>query len=272
MSYDRTSHSVNGNSENVGNSNDSMGLDTGNSDNDDVGLNSGKDSDDGVQWNGGNSGDDVMKQNSGNSNNDDMEQNGGNDDDDKREKEGDDDGGKKKKKKAHSEYNVSILSLPCPISLRQSHPPPPIPSPSANNNIALSASSPLAPIKNKPSVKPAASKKAPGSENCSPLTKTGTGKGLKEPGETAKPLPNASGSKKVKGHKDTKVAGGVNAAGAGETDVPPVKKRGRLCKEDRTEDKDGENSDNGPLRKRVQRSDDLAMAEVGQVTDPRVCI
>jgi hypothetical protein len=154
----------------------------------------------------------------------------------------------------------------------------PVPSASAVSNIVASASSPLAPIGNKPlkvAAKSAASRKAPGSENRSPLAETGAGEGLtgnEEPGGKAKPLPNGGGSKKVKGCKEAKVASGVAAVGANETNVPPVKKRGRPHKEGGMEDKAGVKGDNGPPRKKVQRSDDLAVAEADQVTGPRVCV
>jgi hypothetical protein len=158
----------------------------------------------------------------------------------------------------------------------------PVPSASAISNIVASASSPLAPIGNKPPkapAKPAASRKAPGSENHSPLAKTGAGKGLKgdeEPGGKAKPLPDGvkgrKGAKVASGvtAEGAKVASGVTAAGAIETHVPPAKKRGRPRKEHGTEDKDGGNGDNVLPRKRVRRSDDLAVAEADQVTGPRV--
>jgi hypothetical protein len=94
-----------------------------------------------------------------------------------------------------------------------------------------------------------------------------TSRGDEVPGGKTKPLPNGGGSKKVKGREEVKVASGVAAT---ETVLPPVKKRGRPRKEGGSEDKDGGNADNGPPRKKVRRSDELAMAEVDQVTGPRV--
>jgi hypothetical protein len=103
-----------------------------------------------------------------------------------------------------------------------------------------------------------------------------TGKGKKAligdggVGGDPKPEPSGGRRKTVKGCKETKVASGDAVAGATKTDVPPPNKRGRPRKGDTKEDMDGSNDDNGPPRKRVRRSDDLAVAEASLTTGPRV--
>jgi hypothetical protein len=144
----------------------------------------------------------------------------------------------------------------------------PVASVSADTTAGAS-SGPLESIENNPSkvgAKPAPRRKASGSENNPPSRENGAGEGESASGDDEEAGVATPGGtrKKVKARKETK---GIAATVAIETTVPPVKKRGRPPKGHGTGDKDG---DDVPSRKKVRRSDDLAMAEANQITGPRV--